>query len=300
MARRRDPHTADLLSWQPTTPVDRFDPQDVRGATLDAQLCKAMKVALTEAEGSREEIAAEMSRYLGQRVSPHMLNAYVSPARDDHIINVVRFIALIHATKDRRLLELIAELFGCVVVDAKYLDVIQEAELAEKREELSALAAGFGPAGKRRTVIETVGEERTFSSAHMKFVYRNSGVDPSVVFTRAVFRGRPAAPEAIRKRMDEVQAHREAAQPIREKTGGSTFKNPPGHSSWKLIDAAGCRGLKVGGAQVSQMHCNFLINTGDATGHDIEMLGEAVRAKVKANSGIELHWEIKRIGVERA
>jgi UDP-N-acetylmuramate dehydrogenase len=100
--------------------------------------------------------------------------------------------------------------------------------------------------------------------------------------------------------MNEVQTHRETAQPIREKTGGSTFQNPPGNSAWKLIDAAGCRGLTVGGAQVSEMHCNFLINTGNATGHDIETLGETVRARVKANSGIELHWEIKRIGVERS
>jgi UDP-N-acetylmuramate dehydrogenase len=97
--------------------------------------------------------------------------------------------------------------------------------------------------------------------------------------------------------MNEVQNHRETAQPIREKTGGSTFKNPSGHSAWKLVDAAGCRGLRVGGAQVSEMHCNFLINTGHATGHDIETLGETVRARVKENSGIELHWEIKRIGI---
>jgi UDP-N-acetylmuramate dehydrogenase len=107
-----------------------------------------------------------------------------------------------------------------------------------------------------------------------------------------------ADPSAIRARMEEVQSHREAAQPIREKTGGSTFKNPPGQSAWKLIDAAGCRGLRVGGAQVSEMHCNFLINTGDATAHDIETLGETVRARVKQTSGIELQWEIKRIGIE--
>jgi UDP-N-acetylmuramate dehydrogenase len=143
------------------------------------------------------------------------------------------------------------------------------------------------------------GSRHVFDNAAMKFSYRNSGVDPSVIFTAARFRGLPTAPEAIRKRMDEVQAHRENAQPIREKTGGSTFKNPPGHSAWKLIDAAGCRGLRLGGAQVSEMHCNFLINTGNATGHDIEMLGETVRARVKENSGIELHWEIKRIGIER-
>jgi UDP-N-acetylmuramate dehydrogenase len=135
------------------------------------------------------------------------------------------------------------------------------------------------------------------SNAGMKFAYRNSGADLSMIFTSARFRGRRAAPDAIRARMNEVQTHRETAQPIREKTGGSTFKNPPGHSAWKLIDAAGCRGLRIGGAQVSDMHCNFLINTGDATGYDIETLGETVRARVKQDSGIELHWEIKRIGI---
>jgi UDP-N-acetylmuramate dehydrogenase len=147
------------------------------------------------------------------------------------------------------------------------------------------------------TGIGRDGSKHTFDNAGMKFVYRNSGVDPSIIFTSARFRGQIAAPEAIRARMDEVQNHRETAQPIREKTGGSTFKNPPGHSAWKLIDAAGCRGLSVGGAQVSEMHCNFLINTGSATGHDIETLGETVRARVKENSGIELQWEIKRIGI---
>jgi UDP-N-acetylmuramate dehydrogenase len=141
------------------------------------------------------------------------------------------------------------------------------------------------------------GKKHVFSNAEMKFVYRNSGVDASIVFTSARFAGKPATAEAIRVRMNEVQAHREAAQPIREKTGGSTFKNPPGNSAWKLIDAAGCRGLRVGGAQVSEMHCNFLINTGEATASDIETLGETVRTRVKENSGIELHWEIKRIGI---
>ena len=141
------------------------------------------------------------------------------------------------------------------------------------------------------------GEKVTFSNAQMKFVYRSHGVDPSVIFTSALYRGVVTEPETIRARMNEVQQHRETAQPIREKTGGSTFKNPPGHSSWKLIDAAGMRGFRVGGAQVSEMHCNFLINTGDATAHDIETLGETVRERVKAHSGIELHWEIKRIGV---
>ena len=145
--------------------------------------------------------------------------------------------------------------------------------------------------------VSRKGEKRTFTNADMKFVYRNSGVEDGMIFTGAVYRGRIADAESIRARMNEVQQHRETAQPIREKTGGSTFKNPPGHSAWKLIDAAGLRGFRVGGAQVSDMHCNFLINTGDATGHDIETLGETIRTRVKASSGIELNWEIKRIGV---
>ena len=147
------------------------------------------------------------------------------------------------------------------------------------------------------TGIGRDGAKHIFDNAAMQFVYRNSGVDPSIIFTSATFRGVIAEPSVIRANMDAVQAHRETAQPIREKTGGSTFKNPPGHSAWKLVDAAGCRGLRVGGAQVSEMHCNFLINTGDATAADIETLGDTVRARVLAQSGIDLHWEIKRIGV---
>jgi UDP-N-acetylmuramate dehydrogenase len=147
------------------------------------------------------------------------------------------------------------------------------------------------------TAIARDGSRRVYDNAGMKFEYRNSAIVPSVIFTSARFRGNIARSETIRARMNEVQRHRETAQPIREKTGGSTFKNPPGHSAWKLIDAAGCRGLRVGGAQVSEMHCNFLINTGDATAHDIETLGETVRARVKTHSGVDLHWEIKRIGI---
>jgi UDP-N-acetylmuramate dehydrogenase len=163
--------------------------------------------------------------------------------------------------------------------------------------------AGANEAETKDVLIETTGigrdgKQHVFTNADMKFVYRDNGVDPSIIFTSARFRGRIAPPEAIRARMGEVQHHRETAQPIREKTGGSTFQNPPGQSAWKLIDAAGCRGLRVGGAQVSEMHCNFLINTGTATGHDIESLGETVRARVRQNSGIELHWEIQRIGIE--
>jgi UDP-N-acetylmuramate dehydrogenase len=162
--------------------------------------------------------------------------------------------------------------------------------------------AGANGAETRDVLVEATGIGRDgrklqFGHADMKFAYRHSGVDASVIFTSARFRGAIAAPDAIRARMNEVQNHRETAQPIREKTGGSTFKNPSGHSAWKLIDAAGCRGLRVGGAQVSEMHCNFLINTGAATGHDIETLGETVRTRVKEHSGIELHWEIKRIGI---
>jgi UDP-N-acetylmuramate dehydrogenase len=162
--------------------------------------------------------------------------------------------------------------------------------------------AGANGAETKDVLIEASGIGRdgkklVFTNAEMKFVYRSSGVDASVIFTSVRFRGRPGTAEAIRARMQEVQAHREAAQPIREKTGGSTFKNPPGHSAWKLIDAAGCRGLRVGGAQVSEMHTNFLINTGEATAGDIETLGETVRTRVKENCGIELQWEIKRIGI---
>ncbi len=147
--------------------------------------------------------------------------------------------------------------------------------------------AGANGAETKDVLIETTGigrdgKQHVFTNADMKFVYRDNGVDPSIIFTSARFRGRIAPPEAIRARMGEVQHHRETAQPIREKTGGSTFQNPPGHSAWKLIDAAGCRGLRVGGAQVSEMHCNFLINTGTATGHDIESLGETVRAQGQA------------------
>ncbi len=141
------------------------------------------------------------------------------------------------------------------------------------------------------------GSKMSFTNAQMKFEYRKSGAPADVIFISARLRGEKTDWQAIRARMDEVQKHRETAQPIREKTGGSTFKNPPGHSAWKLVDEAGCRGLTVGSAQVSPMHTNFLINLGGATANDIETLGETVRARVKEKSGIALEWEIKRIGV---
>jgi UDP-N-acetylmuramate dehydrogenase len=142
------------------------------------------------------------------------------------------------------------------------------------------------------------GEQVTLSHDEMGFAYRSSGADTQdIIFTSALFQGRPGDRAAIQAEMDRVTAAREAAQPIRERTGGSTFKNPPGGKAWQLIDAAGCRGLRQGGAQVSEMHCNFLINTGGATAADVEGLGEEVRRRVKEHSGFELQWEIKRIGV---
>jgi len=147
------------------------------------------------------------------------------------------------------------------------------------------------------TAIDRSGRRVTLSNAEMGFTYRHTAAPDDLIFVDAVYQGEPADPATIRAAMDEVEAHRERAQPIREKTGGSTFKNPPGHSAWKLVDAAGCRGLMIGGAQVSEMHCNFLINTGSATAHDLELLGETVRARVLATGGIRLDWEIKRLGI---
>lgn len=145
--------------------------------------------------------------------------------------------------------------------------------------------------------VDRKGNLRTFSHADMGFAYRHSEAPDDVVFISALFQGRPGKPEDILAEMDRITAAREASQPIREKTGGSTFKNPKPDSAWKVIDAAGCRGLVMGGAQVSEMHCNFLINRGDATAADIEALGEEVRRRVREHSSVDLHWEIKRIGV---
>ena len=144
--------------------------------------------------------------------------------------------------------------------------------------------------------IDRRGRACTFSHAEMGFAYRRSAVPGDVILTQASFRGRPGDREAILAEMERVTAAREAAQPIRDRTGGSTFKNPPDGKAWQLIDAAGCRGLRRGGAEVSPMHCNFLINRDGATAADIEALGEEVRRRVRETSGVELHWEIKRIG----
>lgn len=145
--------------------------------------------------------------------------------------------------------------------------------------------------------VDRRGEARRFGHAEIGFAYRHSSAPDDVIFTSAVFRGRPGERAAIEAEMERVTAAREAAQPIRERTGGSTFKNPPGAKAWQLVDAAGCRGLTVGGAQVSPMHCNFLINRDNASAADIEGLGEEVRRRVRETSGVELHWEIKRIGL---
>ncbi|ARN81636.1 UDP-N-acetylmuramate dehydrogenase [Methylocystis bryophila] len=145
--------------------------------------------------------------------------------------------------------------------------------------------------------VSRSGERRRFSNGEMGFSYRHCGAPDDVIFTRALFQGRQGDREIILSEMERITAAREVSQPIREKTGGSTFANPAGQKAWQLIDAAGCRGLLRGDAQVSEMHCNFLINRGAATAADIEGLGEDVRARVKASSGIELRWEIKRIGV---
>ena len=144
--------------------------------------------------------------------------------------------------------------------------------------------------------VDRAGKVRAFTNAEMGFSYRHSDAPDDVIFTRATFQGRPGEREAIQAEMERITLAREASQPIREKTGGSTFKNPPGAKAWQLIDAAGCRGLVVGAAQVSTMHCNFLINLGGASAADIEALGEEVRRRVKATSGVELEWEIKRVG----
>ena len=141
------------------------------------------------------------------------------------------------------------------------------------------------------------GERVRCDAGQLGFAYRQSAVPPGAVVVRARLRARRGDPAAIATRMAEIRASREATQPVRARTGGSTFRNPEGQKAWELIDAAGCRGLTRGGAQVSEKHCNFLLNTGDATAADLEALGEEVRARVLATSGVDLHWEIKRIGI---
>ena len=146
--------------------------------------------------------------------------------------------------------------------------------------------------------MDAKGNKITLSAADMGFEYRKAkGAGEDLIFVEAVLEGRKDEPAAIRARMEELSANREASQPIKSKTGGSTFKNPPGHKAWQLVDQAGCRGLKIGAAQVSEKHTNFLINTGDASAADLEALGEEVRKRVQEKSGVTLEWEIKRVGI---
>ena len=199
---------------------------------------------------------------------------------------------------------------GAAVPDVKVARAAQEAGIAGLAFYRGipgsiggALRMNGGAYGRetRDALIEARGVDRNgrvhvFSNADMHFEYRHCGVANDVIFTQALYQGTRGDPAAIAAEMDKITDSREATQPIKSRTGGSTFKNPPGQKAWQLIDAAGCRGLTVGRAQVSELHCNFLINLGGATAADIETLGETVRRRVKEASGVELEWEIKRIG----
>ena len=145
--------------------------------------------------------------------------------------------------------------------------------------------------------VDRQGRVHVLANSDLHYTYRHCGAPEDYIFTQALFAGERGDPAVIAAEMDKITESREATQPIKSRTGGSTFKNPPGQKAWQLIDAAGCRGLRVGAAQVSQLHCNFLINLGNASAADIETLGETVRRRVKENSGVELEWEIKRLGV---
>jgi UDP-N-acetylmuramate dehydrogenase len=200
---------------------------------------------------------------------------------------------------------------GAAVPDVKVSRVAQEAAIAGLAffrgipgAVGGALRMNGGAYGRetKDAVIEVRGVDRhgrvrVFANGDMDYSYRHCGLSEDIIFTEALFQGTPGNAETIAAEMDKITEARETTQPIKSRTGGSTFKNPPGHKAWQLIDAAGCRGLGLGNAQVSQMHCNFLINLGGATAAEIESLGETVRKRVKANSDVDLEWEIKRIGV---
>jgi UDP-N-acetylmuramate dehydrogenase len=199
---------------------------------------------------------------------------------------------------------------GAGILDVRVARAARDAGVAGL-EYLSGIPGGIGGAlrmnagaygGETKDIlieargVDRNGRIRTFSNGDMGYSYRHSRAPDDVIFTEALFQGRSGEPAAIAAAMDDISKKRKASQPP-NKTCGSTFKNPPGGKAWQLIDAAGCRGLTIGGAQVSELHCNFLINLGNATAADIETLGETVRARVKQNSGVDLEWEIKRIGV---
>lgn len=146
------------------------------------------------------------------------------------------------------------------------------------------------------TALDRAGRRHRLGPAEMDFSYRHCGAPADLIFTSAVFEGRSGEPAAILAAMNAITEARSSTQPVNTRTGGSTFKNPPGHKAWELVDRAGCRGLRVGDAQVSELHCNFLINHGTASAAEIESLGEEVRRRVRESSGVTLEWEIRRIG----
>jgi UDP-N-acetylmuramate dehydrogenase len=200
---------------------------------------------------------------------------------------------------------------GAAVPDVKVARAAQEAGIAGLSFMRGipgciggALRMNGGAYGRETTdalvearAVDRGGRIHVLSNADLHYTYRHCGAPDEFVFTQGLFAGAPGDAVAIAAEMDKITESREATQPIKSRTGGSTFKNPLGHKAWQLIDAAGCRGFRIGDAQVSEMHCNFLINLGNATAADIETLGETVRRRVKENSGVELEWEIKRIGV---
>jgi UDP-N-acetylmuramate dehydrogenase len=200
---------------------------------------------------------------------------------------------------------------GAAVPDVKVARAAQEAGLAGLSF-MRGIPGGIGGALRmnggaygRETkdalvearAVDRAGRIHVLSNADMHYSYRHCGAPEDFIFTQGLFAGERGDPAAIAAEMEKITESREATQPVKSRTGGSTFKNPPGHKAWQLIDAAGCRGQRQGDAQVSEMHCNFLINLGHANAADIETLGETVRRRVKEKSGIELDWEIKRIGV---
>ena len=202
---------------------------------------------------------------------------------------------------------------GAAVPDVKVARAAQEAGIAGLSF-LRGIPGGIGGALRmnggaygRETkdalvearAVDRVGRLHVFGNSDMGFAYRYSSAPDDYIFTEAVFRGERGDPATIAAEMEKITESREATQPIKTRTGGSTFKNPAGKKAWELIDGAGCRGLRLGGAQVSEMHTNFLLNLGNATAADIETLGETVRKRVQENSGVELEWEIKRIGVAK-
>jgi len=200
---------------------------------------------------------------------------------------------------------------GAAVPDVKVARAAQEAGIAGLAflrgipgAVGGALRMNGGAYGRetKDALIETRGIDRRggiriLANGDMHYAYRHCGAPPDIIFTQALFAGTPGDPAAIAVEMDRITASRETTQPIKSRTGGSTFRNPAGRKAWELIDAAGCRGLRIGDAQVSEMHCNFLINRGRASAAEIEALGEEVRARVRENCGVELEWEIKRVGI---